>query len=238
MRHALRLALALTAVLLISAPASRAADGIKASATASRDVPADLLAVTFTVSDRIVPGEIGGDRRETLAKALEEKGLRVLERTARYLPMMTAYGAGQLSATSGALRDTIEVRRQVTFRLGGFKRIDDVIDAFARQGIRQVNLAPYHSRAEAVRQELRREAIETAIAQARRLAAQAGVRTGGVIDLATQPQQTVSGVFMHHTAVVPGLATDQNLIDPRQPGSLPLLRITVTASVVLAIKGE
>jgi uncharacterized protein YggE len=234
MRHALRLALTLTATLLLSASASRAADGIKASATAIRHVPADLLLVSFNIAERIVPGEIGGDRRDALAKALEEKGLRVLERTARYLPTVATYGGGQLSASSGALRDPIEVRRHVTFRLAGFKRIDDVIDALGRHGIRQVNLGPYHSGAEAVRQELRKEAIASAIAQARRLAALAGVKTGGVIDLATQPPQT--GIVA--TGIAPGLVTDQNLIDPKQPGDLPLLRITVTASVVLAIKPE
>ena len=50
-----------------------------------------------------------------------------------------------------------------------------------------MNLGADHSTAEAVRQDLRKEAIESAIAHARRLAAQAGVKTGGVVDLTTQP---------------------------------------------------
>jgi uncharacterized protein YggE len=240
MRHRLRWTLALAGALLISAPASQAADGIRASAMAVRDVPADILMVTFNMTERIVPSEGARDQRDILAKALEEKGLRVLERTSRHLPMMAPYGASQVNAISstGALREPIEVRRTVAFRVTGYKRIDDVLDAFGRHGVRQVSLVPYHSSVETVRQELRKEAIERAIAQARRLAAQAGVKTGGVIDLATQPPQTGPAGFIPDSVVAPGIATAQNLIDPRQPGELPRLRITVTANVVLAIKQD
>ena len=58
------------------------------------------------------------------------------------------------------------------------------------------------------------------------------MKTGGVIDLTTQ---TVPGAMWGHTFVV-SPAMDLSLIDPRRPGELPLLRITVTASVVLAVE--
>jgi uncharacterized protein YggE len=231
MRRAHRLALALAGVLLLSAPASQAADGIKASATATREVPADVLIVTFQVTERIVPGEGAEDKRSVLAKALEDRGFQVLERSARYLPIAGAYGS---QFTAGA-REPVEVRKHVTFRITGFKQIGDVLDVLGRHGVRPVTLGADHSTAEAVRQDLRKEAIESAILHARRLAAQAGVKAGGVVDLATQP----TGVG---TVIPPGFVTtpglDQSLIDPPQPGELPRLRITVTANVVLAVRSD
>jgi hypothetical protein len=241
MRRAHRWALALAGVLLISTSAAQAADGIKASATAARDVPADILVVTFQVKERIVPGEEAGGQRAILAKALEERGLQILERSARLLPAAGAYSQFSGISGTGGMRDAVEVRKLAIFRITGFKRIDDVLDILGRHGVRQqVSLGADHSRAEAVRQELRKEAIEGAIAQARRLAAQAGVKAGGVIDLTTQPPQTVltPGIAISPSPFVPAPSIDQNLIDPPQPGELPRLRFTVTASVVLAIRSD
>jgi uncharacterized protein YggE len=240
MRRAHRLALALAGVLLISAPATRAADGIKAAATASREVPADILVVSFQLTERIVPGDPApatADQRGMLAKALEGNGLEVLSRSARYMPNTGVYGAHQSVSSAGTAREPIDVRKLVTFRVTGFKRIDDVLDVLGRHGVRQnLSLSADHSRAEAVREELRKEAIESAIAQARQLAARAGVKTGGVVDLATQPPGFAAAWSVPHYPTVVGV--DQSLIDARQPGELPRLRFTVTANVVLAIKPE
>jgi uncharacterized protein YggE len=241
MQRALCWAPALASALLILAAPVRAADGIKASATAVREVPVDILTLTINMTERIAPGESAADQRDILSKALEAKGLRVLERTVRYLPTPGGtYGASQfnLFSNSGAARDPIEVRNVATFRITGFKRVQDVLEILGRHGVRPPAVTAHHSKAEEVRQELRKEAIERAIAQARRLAAQAGVKTGGVLDLSTQPPQTLPPGFGGgiYAAFVPG--QDLSLIDPRQPGELPRLRITVSASVVLAIRPE
>ncbi len=236
MQRALRLAPALAGVLLLFASASQAADGIKATTAAHREVPADILVVSFTMTERIVPGEAAADPRDILAKAMEEKGLRVLTKSVRYFANPSAYGVPKIAANAGNAREPFDVRKQATFRITGFKRIEDVLEVLGRHGLHQtIILNADHSRAEAVREELRKEAIESAIAEARRLAAHAGVKTGGVVDLITQPSQAVHGMAAHYA---PGVGVDQNLIDARQPGELPRLKLAVTASVVLAIKAD
>jgi hypothetical protein len=237
MRGAHRLALALAGVLLLSASATQAADGIKASATATRAVPADVLVVTFQITERVVPGEGAEDKRSVLAKVLEDGGLKILESSSRYLPMAGAYGSQfNAIASAGSSREPVEVRKVATFRITGFRRIEDVLDILGRHGVRQyVSLGADHSKAEAVRQDLRKEAIEAAIAHARRLAAQAGVKAGGVIDLATQPPQAG---LVFPAGFSPALGVDQNLLDPPRPGELPRLRFTATANIVLAVKPD
>jgi uncharacterized protein YggE len=234
MRGAHRLAPALAGALLILASPVRAADGIKAWGAASREVPADILVVSFQITERIVPGEDAGDRRGMLAKALEEKGIKVLERSARYIASPGGYSAYRPISSAGEAREPIDVRRLVTFRVTGFKRIEDVLEVLGRHGVRQnVTVGADHSRAEALREELRTEAVASAIARARRLAAHAGVKTGGVVDLATQPSQTYPVAYTAHV-----LGTDQSLIDARRPGELPRLRFTASANVVLAIRAD
>jgi uncharacterized protein YggE len=236
MQRALRLAPALAGALLLFASASQAADGIKASASASREVPADILSVSFTMTERFVPGEGSGDPRGIFAKSLEEKGIQVLTRSARHFANPSAYGAPNMIKRQGDAREPFDVRRQATFRITGFKHIEDVLEVLGRHGLHHaVTLSADHSKAEAVRAELRKEAIERAIAEARHLAAHAGVKTSGVLDLNTQPSLTVPGLAVPYA---PGFGVDQNLIDAGQPGELPRVKLTVTANVVLGIKAD
>jgi len=228
MRHALRLALALAGGLVLSASASQAADGIKGAGRASREVPADVLTVTFNVTERA--GE-GADQRTMVARALEEKGLKILESSARFLAAPPPSYSAQWS--SGGAREGLQIRSIAAFRITGFKQMDEVLDILARQGVRQLlTLTADHSRADAVREELRKEAVENAIASARRVASEAGVKAGGVVDV-TVPY--ISGVAMPQPYAMP---IDQALIDPPRPGELPRLRLVVTANVVLAVKAD
>jgi len=245
MRYAHRSVLALASVLILSVSSAEAVDGIKASATASREVPADILVVTFQISERAVPGEGAADQRTILTKALEEKGLKILEASTRYGALVGTYGGGQSNVISstGSVRDAVEVRKTVAFRVTGFKRIDDVLDIVGRHGVRQnLSLIVDHSKAEAIRQELQKEAIARAIAQARSLAATAGVKTGGVVDLATHPGYSylsgTAGTYAQIAGLLGLTGTDQTLIDPVQPGELPRLKFSVTANVVLGIKSD
>src|SRR5262249_26972494 len=112
---------------------------------------------------------------------------------------------------------------------------EEVLDILGRQGVRQLlTLAADHSRADAVREELRKEAVENAIANARRVAAEAGVKTGGVVDILVPPTY-VGGATMPQSYAMP---IGQALIEPPRPGELPRLRLVVTANVVLAVKSD
>jgi hypothetical protein len=245
MRHACRLVLAFASALLFSPSAVQAADGIKASATATRDVPADIVVVSFHITERVALSDGISDSRLILARALEEKGLTILEKSARYQGIRAANAADPSSVilSAGSGRDPIVLRKHVAFRITGFRRIDDVLDVVGRHGLRtSVTLVADHSRADAVREELRKEAVERAIAQARTLASNAGVKTGGVVDLATQPgSAALIGTPVGHGQVVflpDSTVSDQTLIDPPQPGELPRLRLSVTANIVLSIKSD
>jgi uncharacterized protein YggE len=222
---------ALAGALLALAPAAEAADGIKASATASRDVPADVVNVSFQISERAVPAEGTADERSILIKALEEKGLKILERSARYDPgAFDSSSDGSLydAITGTGARASINLQKHVILRVTGFKRVDDVLDILRRHAVRQrVVVTPDHSHAEVVLQELQKEAIESAIVQARKLAEHAGAKSGGVVDLVTQRE---SAGFCNNPSL--------NLIDPPRAGELPLLRFSVIANVVLGVKAE
>jgi uncharacterized protein YggE len=223
---------ALAGVLLALAPATEAADGIKASATASRDVPADVVNVSFQISERAVPADGAADERSILTMALEEKGLKILERSARYEAgaFDSSYDGSLYDAITGTgtARASVNVQKHVILRVTGFKHVDDVLDILRRHAVRQrVVVTPDHSHAEVVLQELQKEAIESAIAQARRLAEHAGAKSGGVVDLVTQRE---SAGFCNNPSL--------NLIDPPRVGELPLLRFSVIANVVLSVKAE
>ena len=90
-----------------------------------------------------------------------------------------------------------------------------------------------------VREELEKEAIEKAIGRAKAWAQAAGVNAGGVTGLAI--------AFTRASAVEPSMALyslsapashewapDQDLLAPAQEGELPLIRYSLTATIVLA----
>src|SRR5262245_23847699 len=111
MRYARRWAAVLAGALFPFAPAVHAADGIKASATASREVPADVLVISFQVAERSIAAEAAADPQAALVKVLEKNGLKVLDRSARYLPggVGTNYGGGQYNIvlSSEGSRDAV-----------------------------------------------------------------------------------------------------------------------------------
>jgi uncharacterized protein YggE len=245
MRHAAGLALGLAIALLLLTTAAGAADGVRATATASRDVPADVMAITVQVGERAAPGALTDSPQAILAKALETKGWKLLERGTRNMSIAGAFGTRSYNVISSAgdLSDAVEVQKQLVLRVTGYKRLDDVLELLARHGVREkLTIGVDHSNAAAVRQELEKEAIGKAIEQARIWANHAGVKTGRVLDLSVQSVPSTASGMTTITAGsmtwVPGGAVDTTLSDPEQSGELPRLKLSATATVTLAITPE
>jgi uncharacterized protein YggE len=133
-------------------------------------------------------------------------------------------------------------------KLTGFKRTEDITDVLDENGIRKdVNYTFDSSKFEAIRADLRHEAIAKAIAQAQDWARDADVKTGKVIDLSVSPVsspintplsilQNYIRQNMNQTSLPWNV--DQNLIPPAKDGEPSLIRYTVAATVVLAVKPE
>jgi uncharacterized protein YggE len=241
MRRLPAFALGSAIALLLLTSAARAADGVKATATASRVVPADIVIVTIPVTERLGPGVQADAQQTTLAKALEGKGWTLLEHGTRGISMSGAFGtrAFNVISSAGDVSDAVEVQKQLVFRVTGYKRLDDVLELLARHGVREkLSAGVDHSSAAVVRQELDKEAIGKAIEQAKAWATHAGVKTGRVLDLSVQGVgSAVNLVTMAPGSMVftPNGGVDPTLYASEQPGELPRLKLSVTATVVLAI---
>jgi uncharacterized protein YggE len=244
MRHASGLALGLAIALLLLATAAGAA-GVKATATASRDAPADVMAIAVQVAERAAPGALTESPQAILTKALETKGLKLLERGTRNMSIAGAFGTRSYNVISSAgdVSDAIEVQKQLVMRITGYKRLNDVLELLARHGVREkLTIGVDHSNAAAVRQELEKEAIGKAIEQAKIWANYAGVKTGRVLDLSVQSASSTANIMTTtptgSVLWAPGGAADPTWSDPEQSGELPRLKLSVTATVVLAITPE
>lgn len=236
---------------LWSVLSAQAADGVKASATASRGVPADIAVLTFAIAERASPSELGGgvERQHDAVKTiLEARGFSVLGIAFRYAGMNAAFNTASFNLISAdkTVKDPVEVRRNVTFRVTGFKRAEDVLHVLGQAGVRQpITMTVESSKAAAIRSELRREAIELALAHARQLAAWAGAKPGNVVDLAVQGGQattvrTGASTPEQVTVVDTGyfaINPDQTLVDTGAT-ELPTLTLSATAQVVLALRPD
>jgi uncharacterized protein YggE len=245
MRPASGFAFGLAIALILLSTAAGVADGVKATATASRAVPADIMAVAVQVAERAAPGALTESPQAILAKALETKGWKLLERGTRNMSIAGAFGTRSYNVISnvGDVSDAVEVQKQLVLCITGYKRLDDVLELLARHGVREkLSIGVDHSNAAAVREELEKEAIGKAIEQAKIWANHAGVKIGRVLDLSVQSVPSTANILTT-TATgsvfwTPAGAADPTLYDPEQSGELPRLKLSVTATVVLAITPE
>ncbi|MGO9482992.1 MAG: SIMPL domain-containing protein [Rhodomicrobium sp.] len=237
MRH-VREIVAAAAFGIALAPAY-GADGIKAVGIAARTAPADIVTVGFQLA--AVASQSGrqqnGSEIRVLTKAFEAKGIKVIEATeTQDLPFNTL-------GSYGALSSGLKLAKHLSLQLTGFKQIGDIAAVLSENGISQnVSCTFDSSKFEAIRADLQREAIAKAIAQAQDWAGDAGVKTGGVIDLSVAP---VNGLVNNPILIVQVVSqvpvfwnTDQNLIPPAKDGEPFLIKYTVAATVVLAVKPE
>jgi hypothetical protein len=229
MRHLRKIIWALTFGLAVT-PAF-AADGIRASGFATRMAPADIVTVGFQVAE---PAPEPGQEKDAnalivLEKAFEVKGIKVLEASESRLPFFNNANVN----TIGPASPPAKLTKQMTLKLSGFNRSEDITQVLDASGIRRnITYTFDSSKFDAIRGDLQREAITKAIAQAQDWARAADVKTGRVIDLSVLPVGSVP-----HMNPLRWNA-DQSLIPPAKDGEPSLIRYTVVATVVLAAKPE
>jgi uncharacterized protein YggE len=222
-------------------------DGISALGVAGRALPADILSVSYPVTDTI--GEAGTNTASDQARirrALETAGLKVLEVSQRFLSLDEPERPGYFSSGSSSppAKASTNFQSRMTLRIAGFKNFGGVLRILEQNGARKISsVLLASSKFAGVREELEKEAIEKAISQAQAWARAAGVTAGGVTGLAI--------AFTRVPAVEPALALyspplpvsqewapDQDLLAPEQEGEPPLIRYSLTASIFLAITRE
>lgn len=215
------------------------ADGIRAVGIAARTAPADIVTVGFqSAAEAPQSGrQQNGSEIRVLTKAFEAKGIEVIEASeTQDLP-------SNMLSTYGSLSSGLKLAKHLSLQLTGFKQIGDIAAVLSENGVSQnVSCTFNSSKFEAIRADLQREAIAKAIAQAQDWARDAGVKTGGVIDLSVAP---VNGLVNNPILIVQVVSqvpvfwnTDQNLIPPAKDGEPSLIKYTVAATVVLAVKQE
>lgn len=226
--------LALVGAVCMWVPAAaHAADGIKATAIATRALPADLLQVTFNISERIGAEEAtkAGDGVQAVVDGLTRRGFEVVSRTVAFASGYKSSGASGLFGRDASAREPLDLTRTHTLRIKGFKRVEDVLVALTQSGVRNVGSPQLlSSQLDAARSELSLEAARMAVAKARALAKALDVAAGPVIDV------TVADTGAPHGAGT-GLAHVQAAPYPHAahvgPGGQLEIVVAVAASVTL-----
>jgi len=187
----LRFIALILALFQTSAPSS-GADGIKATATVSRKVPADVLTVSFHLIERSMPEEQSRLRVEELRirEAIEKVGASIASWTSRIAVLNAGFSTTTFNYINQSNREpaAVDMRRDVTARLTGLSDAEPVAAVLGRNGIRHaVTFAWSASTADAVRDELVKEAAAAAVAKARALAESVDSKAGGVCLSNIQP---------------------------------------------------
>jgi uncharacterized protein YggE len=217
-------------------------DGISALGAAVRLLPADILCVSYPVSESV--GDQAGTPPSDSArviKALEAAGLQILEASKRFLSLSEAERPGYFSSGSGTSpgKAATSFETRLSLRITGFRNFASVLRLMEQNGARKISrVLLASSKFDAAREELEKEAIQAAIAIAQSRAAAAGLEAG--------PVMSVAIAFTHMPAADPAMAVympaspsgerapEQELIAPRDEGELPLLKYSLTASIVMA----
>jgi Protein of unknown function (DUF541) len=165
-----------------------AAEGFKATATASRQIPADILMISFHLIERSLPDEESNLRAEELRirTEIEGTGAKIASWSARITQTMSAFNTSVSNYINRTRQEPqpVDTRRDVTVRLTGVKAPELIAGVLGRSGVRQgVNFTWTSTQAEAVREELVGEAAVLAVAKARRLAEKVGGKVGQVLDV-------------------------------------------------------
>lgn len=176
------------------ASAALAADGLKATFTATRKLPVDQITVIFSQTEVITPHEAAdrpdaGDKLDAgrvMIDAFRAAGLRVVDYRAILADMQPAANTAMFNKVSPGSKAPAgyELRRSYLFTLTGFNEPETIIHILARNGIRQAQAFRLeHSNVEAVRSELAEEAIDSALLKARALAKRLGIAETDIVDV-------------------------------------------------------
>ncbi len=213
-------------------------DGIRGSGIAVRALPADVVTVSFLATEPAAGQAPDAASSEgQAASALEAAGFKVLEVSKRFL-------MHKGSEKSSYFSPAASLQTTMTLRVTGFKNFADVLQTLQKTGVKHFSsVVMSSSKAEDVRDELEKEAIEKAVRQARFRAQAAGAKAGGVADLTVSPSLApgTEGV-RHNYAPEPARFEDwtpgQNLIGRQREGELPQIKYAVTATALLALQTE
>jgi uncharacterized protein YggE len=229
---------------------AQAMDGIKGTGIAVRALPADIVSISIHIAEPI--GEQAPDAGATdeakILKGLESAGLKVLDASKLFQSLSGVERSGYFSSGKGASKGSDSFQSQMTIRVTGFKQFIDVLQVLEKSGAQRFSVVLLSSsKAEGIRDELEKEAIEKAVQQAQKRAEAAGVKLRGVGDLTVTPARapgTEGALAPTYGYTAPGVSPmddftpGQNLFKPQQAGELPVVKYAVSASVVMAVKAD
>lgn len=220
---------AVVAALSLAVPA-HAADGIRATAIASRKVPADVLVLSFHLTERANPEQPSRlpAEEQRMREEIRKTGATITAWTTR----VAFLNAGYTGYSSSSKDQAVQVRREITARLTGVTDTQPIEAALVKNAVRHGAMLTWTaSDADKVREELEADAAAAAVAKARSLAERTGAKAGNVIDL--QILQLSPGNTTANRGEVP-LAADEVLEDDK--GRSLVLR--ASAAVTLYAKSD
>lgn len=235
-------AIAVSMCLWPSQGPALAADGIRASAVVTRNLPIDLATVSFDLSERLDKQKIAADadKGKSIADAFAKAGMTIVSRS------IAIGGFNQASGTSWTVlsgneqgKDLYDLRRVHTFQLTGFARPEDILQILSQEGVRRTITFSLRSREwETAREQLTIEALKLATEKARAIGAALGVATGEVIDVATTGPNGVArrdAILIDDTVLI----NDRTAVVTDEQGREKLMQVVrVAASVVLRVKPQ
>jgi predicted secreted protein len=235
----------LAIVVGLVAPSNlKAASGIKATATVSKRVSADLLIVSFHLIERSHP-ETQSRLREEEARIRDELG-KTGATILSWTGSVGATNAGFNSTTfnyinpSSTENQAVDTRRNVTVRLSKVSDVEVISAVLGRNAVRHgVTFQWSSTQSEKARDELALEAVAAAVEKARRYATSVGAKTGSVLDLAVShtgaPIAAPEGPTSTRTSITFYAAPSEHLVEDDQGRGL---LVYVTAYVTLQARPD
>lgn len=193
----------------LGTPASQA-NGVRASFLASRTVPIREVIVTFNHIEHIKAGEGSlSNRGKVLVEALKAEGLTIAHWTSALNPgASVGPNAANRIGDPGASA-SVDASVLYTLTISGFRRVEDVVLALAKQGVRQtgsLKLRPADTLKLA--DEMGIEAVKEATAKARKMAEAVGASGLEVIDASVTPLTTHTSAETHSVKDGDGLTVN------------------------------
>lgn len=223
----------LLALSLLAPSLCFAADGLKVQSTARRSAPADLISLTFIVTD-VVGGAEAATSAAQLRTRLEQSGLKIVGWKVGYQPGSPQTGRG--APTAG-----LEVTKTIAVVIAEPHEPDTILATLDRNGVKATTQPVAHSsRTAEILKELEATALKTAIERGAIRAEALGMKLGAPVDVSV-----VRGSAMITSSSAFGSNSVTTNIDPEALlASLPSdardrmdqVQLTVTANVTFALR--
>ena len=214
-------------------PMPAASSNIRAAFTVTRILPVAEAIVTFNHIEHIdlaVAARV--PRGQMLADALKAAGLTVTTWTSTTNANANIQGGNnngvnQIGDPQAGTVDTVQL---YSFTVNGFKRLDDVRVAFAKNGVRQLNgISVRTTDADKIFDEMAAEAAQAATARARKIAVALGVANAEIADVTFNPVNPVNPQFQMQGGMFPMQSALTHTTGIEQG-----VTVSVTANVLLA----